>query len=126
MTLPQKLDLNLYRGDTERFQIQIWDDAGATQPADLTGVTFKAEMRDKPGGANLLATFAVSSSAPGVIDVLIDHTTSTALPAAGSWDLQITYASGDVRTLVYGKVKTTMDVTDSVVGVGLRKARAVA
>jgi hypothetical protein len=124
MTLPQKLDLNLYRGDTERFQLQYWDDEGETVPADLTGVTFKSEMRDKPGGANLLATFAVSSSAPGVIDVLIDAATSAALPASGSWDLQLTYASGDVKTIVYGKVKVTMDTTDSV-AVGLMKVRAV-
>lgn len=124
MTLPEKLDLPLYRGDTERFQIKVWDDTAQTQPSDLTGVTFKAEVRDKPGGANVLATLAVSSSEPGVIDVVIDASMSGAL-TAGSWDLQLTYPSGDIKTIVAGKVKVTMDVTDSVVGLAGRKMRAV-
>jgi hypothetical protein len=124
MTLPQKLDLDLYRGDTERFKLEVWDDDGKTQPTDLTGVTFKAEVRDKPGGSILFATLAVSSSAPGTIDVAIDAATSAML-ATGSWDLQLTYPSGDVRTIVYGKVKVTVDVSDSVPSVGLRKVKAV-
>jgi len=117
MTLPQKHDLALYRGDTERFSVLIYDDDGTT-PTDLTGVTLKAEMRSKAGGT-LLAEFDVSSSAAGVVDVLITSGLSTSLPASGVWDLQLTYASGDVWTAVAGKVKITMDVTDSTVMPGL-------
>jgi hypothetical protein len=118
--MPGKTDLNLYRGDTVRFPAKVWADAGKTQPADLTGVTAKAEIRDKAAG-KLLASFACTIELPNTINLVLDAATSTILPGKGVWDLQLTYAGGDVQTVVYGSVKVTTDVTDSAAApVGLR------
>jgi len=107
------MPLTLYRGDTYHWQFTLWADAAKTQPVDLTGVTVKSEIRTAAGGA-LVTTLACTVQAPNVILIDLSATASMSLTAAGgAWDLQLTYPSGDVSTILAGKVTVTMDVTDS-------------
>lgn len=113
MANPSTLALAIYRGDTYTWQFTLWQDAGRTQPADLTGVTARAQIRNVPAG-NLLANFTCTVQLPNVIIMQLDTANSLNLTASGgAWDLQLTYTDGSVITVLMGPVKVTMDVTDS-------------
>jgi len=105
--------LALYRGDTYRRQFTVWADAGKTQPADLTGVTVTAEVRAGTG-ATPVYPLALTVTLPNLIDLEISAAESAGLPASAKWDLQLTYPSGDVQTIVRGGVSVTGDITGSV------------
>jgi hypothetical protein len=105
--------LSLYRGDTHHWQFRLWDDSKKTDPTDLTGVTASAEVRSRADGT-LMMTLVCSVTVPNIVDV--------ELPAAiwdgwaggtkGVWDLQLTYGTGRVVTVVGGSVNITADITE--------------
>lgn|SRR5262249_7022822 len=113
---PAELPLDFYRGDSQRMQVRLWNVApvGSTPgvPYDLTGVTAKSEIRDRPAGTQITPMTCVITL-PNIIDVYLAAADSHKLPPKGAWDLQLTYASGDVKTPVAGPVTVTTDVTDS-------------
>lgn len=102
--------LEIYRGDTRRLRIRLWDQNGAA--LDLTGVVAKSEIRDRPAGTRIVA-FSCVITLPNIIDLTLAAADSKALPPHGVWDLQLTYASGDVKTPIGGPVQVDPDVTDS-------------
>lgn len=110
--MPATLPLQLYRGDTARWQFKLWADTGKTQPVDLADVTPKAEIRDKPSGTKISELVCVVEL-PNIINATLDPVTSRTLPAKGYWDLQLTYSSGDISTVLAGAVSVTPDITDS-------------
>ena len=107
---PGVFNLDLYRGDTYRWQFKLWTDAEKTDPADLSDVTVKAEIRDKPGGTKI-TPLTCTITEPNIIDVVLSAAASQLLDAKGAWDLQLTYPSGDVQTIVSGAVQVQADVT---------------
>lgn len=111
---PGKYDLKLYRGDTYAWDFVCYTSAGS--PADLTGVTAKAEIRDKPGGT-VLATPTCTVTQPNTVSVKLTTASWASITHANAaWDLQLTYADPDISiiTIVAGAVTITGDVTDSV------------
>ena len=108
---PGNYPLVIYRGDSYKWQFKLWSDTAKTQPVDLTGVTVKAEIRDRPGG-NLLGTLACAITMPNIINASLTSA-DTALLTSGAWDMQLTYSDGEVSTVLSGLVTVTMDVTDS-------------
>lgn len=111
--MPATFPMELYRGDTGRWQFKFWTDASKTVPLDLTGSTPKAEIRDTYAG-DVVMVLACQLTAPNIVNV----TLAAALWAAwthkkGVWDLQVTYGNGDVFTFVAGPVTVAPDVTDS-------------
>lgn len=114
MSLPGTYNLTLYRGDSYAYQFVVWNDPEKTDPADLTGVIPKAEIRDKSGGTAIME-LVCTVEAPNIVHVAL--TADLWLPwsqTKGVWDLQLTYATGEVITIVAGTVSVTADVTDSV------------
>jgi hypothetical protein len=109
---PAQLPLDIYRGDSQRMQVKLWLDAAGTLPYDLTGVTAKSEIRDRPAGT-LITEMACTITLPNIVDIFLAPADSHKLPSKGAWDLQLTYASGDVKTPLSGPVTVTTDVTDS-------------
>ena len=110
---PATYNLDLYRGDTSRWQFKLWTDAAKTIPSDLTGVTAAAMIRDKaPGGVYSLALGCVVTL-PNIIDMELTPGQSRDLPVKGVWDLQLTYASGDIITVLKGSVSVTQDITST-------------
>jgi hypothetical protein len=107
---PANLPLEIYRGDSMRLRLKLLDQA--QQPIDLTGVTAKSEIRDRPAGTQI-TELTCSITLPNIIDLLLSATDSHSLPTNGVWDLQLTYQSGDVVTPLGGQVQVTPDVTDS-------------
>jgi hypothetical protein len=111
--MPGDYDLNIYRGDTGRWAFILWQDIAKTIPVDLTGAAVAAQIRDRPGGANL-ADMACVITGTNRIDMMLAPTDSQNLPSRGAWDLQVTMGnSGDVTTIVAGRVCVTGDVTGS-------------
>lgn len=107
---PADYPLDLYRGDTGRWQFKLWGANGA--PFVLTGVTAKSEIRDRPGGTKIVV-LACTVILPNIIDVALTAADSRTLLPKGAWDLQLTFLSGDVKTPVAGAVTVAPDVTDS-------------
>jgi hypothetical protein len=107
---PATLPLDFYRGDSQRIQVKLW--IATDQPYDLTGVTAKSEIRDRPAGTRI-TEMACVITLPNIIDLFLAADDSHKLPSKGAWDLQLTYASGDVKTPLAGPVTVTPDVTDS-------------
>jgi hypothetical protein len=111
--MPGEFTLDIYRGDTKRWQFKLWNDVNNTDPLDLTGVTAKSEIRDKPSGKKIIP-LACSITVPNIINVVLSKALSETLTISkGSWDLQLTHAGGDVTTVIAGPVVVTADVTDS-------------
>lgn len=108
---PAVYALDIYRGDSGHWQFKLFQ--RNNQPVDLTGVTPKAEIRDRPAGIQVTLLRCVITL-PNIIDVTIDPEKSHGLPQSkGVWDLQLTYSPIDVRTVIAGPVTITQDVTDS-------------
>lgn len=110
--MPANLPLQIYRGDTARWQFKLWANTDKTDPVDLTNVTPKAEIRDKPSGTKI-SELNCDVQLPNIINATLDPATSRSLPAKGYWDLQLTYTSGDINTVLAGAVTVTPDITDS-------------
>lgn len=108
--IPGDYPLELYRGDTGRWQFKLWQDEDQTIPASLTGVTVVASIRDKPDGATVVP-LATSITAPNIIDMTLSAANAALLPKRGAWDLQLTYPDASVRTVLAGPVTTLYDVT---------------
>jgi hypothetical protein len=105
---PGFVPLELYRGDSYDWQFQFWQDAGKTQPADLTGYTVRAMMRGPDGSVS----FACTVTLPNLVTMTLAASAWPARTAAqGRWDLQLTAADGRVQTAVAGPVLVTEDVT---------------
>ena len=109
---PGVFALTLYRGDSYRWSFLLWTDTDKTAPADLAGVVAKAEVRDKPGGAQIVP-MSCSVVMPNTVTMALSAASSALLPLIGVWDLQLTYPEGEVATVLAGTVKVTPDVTDS-------------
>lgn len=108
---PGSCNLNIYRGDTKRWQFNLWNDAARTQPADLTGVTASATIRDKALNGSYELALACTTSLPNTINMLLTASQSRNLPAVGVWDLQLSYSNGDIFTVLKGAAIVTQDVT---------------
>jgi hypothetical protein len=65
-------------------------------------------------GATPVYPLALTVTLPNLIDLEISAAESAGLPASAKWDLQLTYPSGDVQTIVRGGVSVTGDITGSV------------
>ena len=112
--MPSEYGLKLYHGDSYSWQFKLWLDEGKTAPLDLTGVVPKAEIRFEPGGA-VIVTLVTEVVLPNIIAMSLSSTQCQTLEVAPHvWDLQLTYPSGSVNTILMGTVEVTADVTDSV------------
>jgi len=111
--MPGNYPLNIYRGDDQWWHFILWADAEKTTPVDLTGVTSKAEIRDRPSGTVVIQP-ATAITLPNHIYMSMSGILTRQLPASGRWDLQLTNdGNGYVSTILAGAVKVTGDITDS-------------
>lgn len=107
--IPGSYDLCLYRGDTGRWRFQLWQDDAKSMPVDLSGAAVLAQIRTGVGGT-VQATPATTVTLPNLINMVLTAVETGSL-AAGVWDLEITYASGDVATPLRGRVMVQQDIT---------------
>lgn len=109
---PGFYSLDIYRGDTYQWRFQLWQDEARTDPLDLTDAQVASEIRDKSGGALIIA-LDCTITPPNIIDATLPASSSAQCPPRGVWDLQLTFPGADVMTVVGGLVNVTGDVTGS-------------
>jgi len=109
--IPPSLNLELYRGDTQRWEFTLFTDAGNTVPADLTGVEAAATIRDKATDGAFYLELSCVVELPNLVRMTLPAEDARNLPAKGVWDLQLTYASGDIVSVLKGVVVVVQDVT---------------
>lgn len=112
--MPSEYGLRLYHGDSYSWQFKLWLDEAKTAPLDLTGVVPKAEIRLAPG-APVVVTLVTEVVLPNIVAMSLSSTQCRDLEVAPHvWDLQLTYPTGSVNTILAGTVEVTADVTDSI------------
>ena len=110
---PGKYSLSIYRGDTCRWQVKVWADDARSQPFDLTGLTARAEIRNRPAGSKI-SSITCRITPPNIIDLELTPALSRTLPSRGVWDLRIVNPTNDaVGTILSGNVTVTAAVTGS-------------
>lgn len=111
MALPATQNLKFMRGDTQDFTITLTEN-GST-PRDLTGHTFRAQIRTSKDASAIAASFVctVTTPASGVVRLVLPASSSASLPEAVLfWDFEQT-VDGVVTTLLAGKCTVVGDVT---------------
>jgi len=107
--IPAAVDLAVYQGDDfGPLTLTVTNPDGSA--ANLTGATFKAQIRSAPGAATLWASFT-TSVATNVVTLALANTASATLPATAAWDCQMTASGGTVTTLAGGNVRVSGDVS---------------
>jgi hypothetical protein len=107
--------LELYRGDSHAWRFVMWEDKDKTIANILTGSTVAAEIRDKTSGALLISPECTVSD-PNIVDMLLPATAWAGWDPSrtqASWDLQVTYPTEEVVTMLAGAVVITRDITGS-------------
>ena len=110
LTEPARLDLKLVAGDSFRRSIVLKSSDGT--PIDLTGLTARAQIRDRPAG-KLLADITTTVDAPTTGEIVLTLTTvqTRALNSHGVWDLELDGGVSNTHTIVGGEVRVLPDVT---------------
>lgn len=127
MTTPSPLSgtitRELYRGDTRIWVDLIEENTGTDiapvwTPKNLTGYTFRSQLRSDPDAATVLATITVEFVTDGT-DGLLRSTLTAAeaaklTPGRVAYDLEATRTSdGYVHTYLAGRWKVLADVSRS-------------
>ena len=110
---PGVYDLRLYRGDTARWEFVLWHDAARTVPVNLAGATAAGQIRDNADSGQVIAELVCTISG-NTVSVTLPTDAAANLHPRGMWDLQLTWPSGDVQTVVSGGVYVRSDVTRAV------------
>ena len=108
--MPVKKDLFCYRGQTWTQNIYFKQH---DEPIDLTGVTFRSQVRPEENSETLSAEFTVhvDGAAGKVSLVLPDSVTAAFLDGVYYWDLKAT-DDGEVKYWVRGKFIVSGRVTE--------------
>lgn len=108
--LPKNIDIVLYRGDYLEFFVVFTDFQGT--PLDLNGYTPKVQFRTFYGAPDPVTVPSSLVDNNSRVRVYVSSAVTAGLSLTDYiWDLQITNALGDVRTLVTGDVKVQDEVT---------------
>lgn len=104
----QTYDVILTQGDNYGVEFDF--------PFDVTGLTFKAQVRTYPNAPSLYATFTITtlstSSSLSRIKLSLSPTDTEYLPVRAFWDLQASNSDGSQQlTYIKGQVFTTQQVT---------------
>lgn len=84
-------------------------------PFDITGLTFKAQIRTYPNAPSIYGTFTINvlQTNTGKITLSLSATDTAYIPTRAFWDLQATNADGSFQhTYVSGQVFTVQQVTE--------------
>lgn len=123
-TLPGKYDLTglraIYRGDTRTWPVTFQHNDGTEDepelvPIDLSGCTFRAQIRATKDDPDVMAVIEVddADAATGVLVLTLTAEEAEQLEGTSAyWDLEVTTTATDVvHTYLAGKVKIVGDVS---------------
>ena len=107
-----RTDLNIYQGDDYSAVVTV-SSAGVPPASVLNGYTAQAQIRQGPADDNtsIICTIATTIVSPN-INLSIPHAQTAQLTAGPyAWDIQITSPTGQITTLLAGRVLITKEVT---------------
>lgn len=108
-----KLNIVIEQGATWSKTLTLTDtDTGL--PIDLTGYTFRGQMRTDYDAAAAAASFTctVASALEGIVTVYLSATATAAIAYGGYvYDIEMVKPDTTVARLLYGKAKVTPEVT---------------
>jgi hypothetical protein len=115
---PSKLDLDIYKGSTYRKGFQ-WLTSPDKTPMDLSGCSIKLQIRAYANSPDVLyeastgnSRIEVTSTTQGKWRLIVSSSDSTSWTFNQAvYDLDITFPSGDVYTVVEGIVYAKQQVT---------------
>ena len=106
-----RADLSLYQGDTYKATVTVTNEDGS--PADLTGYSAEAQLRtdvaDK--APTVVADMTAAIRAPNFVDLSLASSITDSLTGRYAWDLQLVSGTGEITTVLAGKVLVTQEVT---------------
>lgn len=119
MALPAKVDLEIYLGNDYSASVRL-ESSGS--PINLTGRTYRAQIRETPGAVDPILSFTISTASlsSGIVGLSLNHTDTgdlvTPRMAGGAaeqicyWDLEQT-SGGSVTTVARGYAKLIRNTT---------------
>lgn len=112
MPVPEKVELQHYRGDTFGMVLRLWDDVEKTVPSDLSNATTTAQVRAQTEAADVLESFEVGVVANEITLILAPAQTRV-MPETVVFDCQVDWQSDDVnvQTVIAGTISFGRDVT---------------
>lgn len=111
LSLPKKVDINIYQGDSGSFRITMTGPLGA--PIDISGASWDGDIRIKTSDANPVTTFEFEPVVDDTssVDVLLSAENSELL-INNKYVYDIEMRQGDsVTTLIYGNISVEQDVS---------------
>jgi hypothetical protein len=106
---PAKHDLKLYKRDDAQYEMRFLDVQGVV--VDLTGASASAQVRNSLGALIGTLQVVIVEADNAVRISILREEYDTWKWAEGFYDLQITFGSGDVKTVLEGKIEIKGDRT---------------
>lgn len=112
--MPALLNINIVQGDSYELRFRIRTTEG--EYVNLTGATILAHIRKRPNGP-LMAQFTSQLMDQGTPDGLggailtLPPSESVGMLTSGVYDVQLTWPSGTVQTVLAGDMKLRLDVS---------------
>jgi hypothetical protein len=111
MAVPAKQNFSITRGDTETVVVNITSNGSA--PIDITGRTYRAQLRSGKESAVISASFScsITNAAQGQVTCVLSAVSTAGLtPGTYYWDFEENNA-GVITTIIAGTVTVLADVT---------------
>lgn len=113
--MPGRVNITAYKGDDETYRFTIKKDSNGL-PVDLsTGSNFAGSIRRSFDDQAEIGVFTYDSGNSDLINGLLvmklAYTLTLILPQISYYDIQYENGAGDKKTLVYGELTTTREIT---------------
>ncbi len=107
-----KLNMTIEQGTTWSKGLELTSPDGSA--LDITGHSFRGQMRAAFASADPAATFAcgIVEAAAGTVSIALDENTTTGIQAGTYvYDIEMVSPDGSVIRLMEGKIQVTPEVT---------------
>lgn len=104
-------DIRLYGDDGWSVELLFVTDATTQTPIDLTGRTYRAQVRASAGSPAVLAELDIDTADAATGRVRVSIPPELVRGLSGEWDLEETIPGQSPQTLFRGKVTWRQDVT---------------
>lgn len=113
MTMPQRVSLTVYRGDTFGLVVRVWLDDAKTESADLTDTEVNAQIRATPNSSEVIASFD-TVIAGNSITLSLPPKVSAMLEPAQVFDVEVVWdpiERTNVQTILAASLTAAPDIT---------------
>lgn len=112
-----KLPLKIEQGATFRKTV-VWKSGSPPAPVNLTGCVARMHVRSEIKATDVLLDLSTANGGitlggtSGVVELVqTDEQTAAITWVSGVYDLEVEFANGEVRRLLYGSVSVSPEVT---------------